>query len=249
MGKAGVNISSIRGYKPDEVLSIVEKLANIGYQGIEFVGCNFVPPGELRKVLDCNGIVSCGGHVAYESLVGEPDAVLDYHLEIGSPYLVCPGLPEGMRNEEGVQQAAEALYKTGKKCKQSGIHLMYQHHDWELKEHDGRNALDIMVKMLPQDFFSLQMETFWLYACMDDPVRFFAKYKNHCKSIHIGDKKNRETLEYTELGRGIADIESIVKTCEEFNVEWYVVQQEHYGQNMFISLEENCGYLKRLLKR
>jgi sugar phosphate isomerase/epimerase len=224
----------------------VEKLAMIGYDGVEFIRYTGVPAKELRKALDANGIAASGNHIAYESLVDDLNAVLDYNLEIGSPYLICPRLPEDMRNAEGAKRAAEALYKTAEQCKSRGLHLMYQHHDWELIEEKGKSPLDIMAEILPANLFYFQMETYWLKAGEVDPVSIIKKYRERCISIHIADKKNTEDPDYTELGKGIVDLKPTIQISEEIGMEWYNIQQEHYTADMFESLKRNYVYLKNL---
>ncbi|GHV94944.1 sugar phosphate isomerase [Spirochaetia bacterium] len=248
MGKIALNISSVRKHQPGEVFSIVEKLARIGYDGVEFISYTNVPAKELRKVLDANGIVSSGNHITYESLTGDLDAVLDYNMEIGSPCIVCPRLPEQMRNIDGAKQAAEALRGAAERCKKQGIRLMYQHHDWELVAHNGKNALDIMAEILPEELFFFQMETYWLKAGGHDAPSLIDKYRNRCVSIHIGDKKNEQDSDYTELGKGVVDLNPIIKKCKEICMEWYNIQQEHYTDDMFASIKRNYEYLKNLTK-
>jgi sugar phosphate isomerase/epimerase len=247
MGKIAVNISSLRKHKPEETFSIVEKLAQIGYDGVEFMRYTGVNAKELRKVLDANGIVSSGNHIAYESLIDDLEAVLDYNLEIGSPYIIIPRLPELLRNPEGAKKASEILSHPAEACKKHGIRLMYQHHDWELVPHKGKNALDIMAETLPEDLFFFQMETYWLKASGLDTLSFINKFRNRCVSIHIGDKKSVEDADYTELGRGIVDIPGVVEICKKIGVDWYNIQQEHYTDEMFAALSRNYRYLKNLI--
>jgi sugar phosphate isomerase/epimerase len=247
MGKIAINISSVRNHQPQEVFSIVEKLAGIGYDGVEFIRYTDVPAKELRKVLDENGIVSSGNHIAYEKIIGDLDAVLDYNMEIGSPYIVCPRLPEQMQNVEGVKQAAESLWSAAERCKKHGLRLMYQHHGWELIEHNGKNMLDIMVGVLPEDLFLFQLETYWLKANDLDAVSFINKYRSRLVSIHIADKKSEQDSEYTDLGKGVVDLQSIVKKCEEAGTEWYNIQQEHYTDDIFVTIKRNYHYLKKIM--
>jgi sugar phosphate isomerase/epimerase len=151
-----------------------------------------------------------------------------------------------MRNSEGAKKAAGALYPAAEKCKAQGIHLAYQHHDWELVSHNGKCALDIMAETLGEDLFFFQMETYWLKAGGFDAAAFIRKYRSRGETIHIADKKNSEDPDYTELGRGIVDLQPIIETCEAVGVKWYNIQQEHYTDDMFAALARNYEYLKNL---
>jgi sugar phosphate isomerase/epimerase len=247
MGKIAVNISSVRKHTPEKTFDIVKKFACIGYEGVEFIRYAEVPAGKLRKVLDENGIAASGIHAAYESLINDFDALLAYSLEIGSPFIVCPRLPESMHSLEGAGQAAAALRNAADQCRDHGIRLMYQHHEWELVRYNGTSALDVMAEVLPETLLFFQLETYWITVCGINGPELINRYRNRCVSIHIGDKLSETSSEYTELGKGIVDIKKIVETGERIGMEWYNVQQEHYTQDMFTALERNYAYLDNLL--
>jgi sugar phosphate isomerase/epimerase len=249
MGKIAVNISSIRKHTPEKTFDIVKKFACIGYEGVEFIRYAGVPAGKLRKVLDENGIAASGIHAAYEILLNDFDAVLNYCREIGSPFIVCPRLPKFMQSLEGARQAAATLRGVADQCRDYGIRLMYQHHEWELVRYNGTSALDVMAEVLPETLLFFQLETYWITACGINGPELLNRYRNRCVSIHIGDKLSETSSEYTELGKGIVDIKEIVETGERIGIEWYNVQQEHYTQDMFTVLERNCAYLENLLHK
>jgi sugar phosphate isomerase/epimerase len=248
MGKIGLQIYSVLGMKPEEMLAILEKLAKIGYEGVEFLDYNPIPsPKCIRRTLDNSGIVSSGIHVSYDSLINDFNAVLDYGLEIGVPDIVIPRLPPAFQFGDECKKAAQALYPVAEKCKENGIRLSFHFHDWEIIEHNGKSPLDMMMEILPEDLFFIQAEVFWFECCGIDPVVFINKYKKRVVSLHIADKKNKSQHVYTELGMGIIDLKSIVDVCENIGVDWYNIEQEDYAGEIFPSLEYDCKYLKRLL--
>jgi sugar phosphate isomerase/epimerase len=248
MGKIGLQIYSVLGIKPDQLLTSLEKLAKIGYEGVEFLDCNPAPSAkEIRQTLDALGIVSSGIHTSYDSLINNFDAVLAYSLEIGAPYIVIPRLPPVFQIGDTCKKAAEALYPVAEQCKKNGICLVYHFHDWEIIEHEGKCPMDFMAEILPEDLFSFQAEIFWLECCGVDPVGFINKYKNRIVSLHIADKKSKSQHLYTELGMGVIDLKPIVETCRKIGMDWYNVEQEDYAGDMFTSLEYDCRYLKKLL--
>jgi sugar phosphate isomerase/epimerase len=105
-----------------------------------------------------------------------------------------------------------------------------------------------MAEILPEDIFLFQMETYWLAASGINGPGLINQYRNRCTSIHVGDKLSETSPEYTELGKGIANIKAIVETSESIGMEWYNVQQEDYTGDMFVSLKRNYEYLKGLMK-
>jgi sugar phosphate isomerase/epimerase len=250
MGRIGLQLYSVLGFKPEETPKIAEKLAAMGYEGIEFLKYNTLPVKELRKKLDSLGMVSSGTHISYESLINELDDVLRYCNEIGESYIVLPRLPEPMRNAGGCKKAFESLSPAAERIRQNGLKLVFHHHEWEvLPGTDGKTAMDIMAEILPVELLAFQAEIYCLESAGVDPLGFIKKYKDRCVSVHISDKKSKQDPAYTELGRGIIALEPIVNLCEEIGIDWYNVEQETYDGGIFASLKENCAYLKKLLKK
>jgi sugar phosphate isomerase/epimerase len=248
MGKIGLQIYSVLGIKPGEVLSAIERLAKIGYDGVEFLDCNPIPGAkDIRKTLNASGIAASGLHTSYESLINDLNAVLDYSLEIGAPFIVVPRLPVDLRFDDGCKKASEALARVAEELKPNGIRMAFHHHDWEIIEHDGRCPLDIMLETIPQDVFSIQAEIFWFECCGIDPLYFLNKYQNRITSLHIADKKSKSEHIYTELGKGVINLKPIVETCKRIGVEWYNIEQENYESDIFTSLTYDVKYLKKLL--
>ncbi len=56
MSKIGLQLYSLKELAQKDFLGTVEKVAKIGYDGIEFAGFFDVSSKELKKVLDDNGI-------------------------------------------------------------------------------------------------------------------------------------------------------------------------------------------------
>jgi sugar phosphate isomerase/epimerase len=248
MGKIGLQIYSVLGIKPNELLASIERLAQIGYEGVEFLDYNAVPPAkDIRRTLDTLGIVSSGIHTSYDSLINDFDSVLAYSLETGAPYIVVPRLPPIFQFGDECKKAAETLYPVAEKCKKNNIRLVYHFHDWEIIEHDGKCPMDIMAEILPEDLFSFQAEVFWFECCGVDPIAFINKYRKRIVSLHVADKKNKSQHVYTELGMGVIDLKSIVDACKKIGVDWYNIEQEDYAGDIFASLEYDYKYLKNLL--
>jgi Holliday junction resolvasome RuvABC ATP-dependent DNA helicase subunit len=74
---------------------------------VEFAGFFNTHAKELRKTLKDLNLKSAGSHVGIETLNANLGELIEYSLEIGNPYLICPWLPKEMRN------SADAYKRTG----------------------------------------------------------------------------------------------------------------------------------------
>jgi sugar phosphate isomerase/epimerase len=259
MGKIGVQvISALLVQEEDDVLTVTEKLARMGYEGIEFIdyrGGKWLPLSEMvsakdiRCTIDSFNIPCSGIHLQWNTLTNELDKALDYSLEIGAPYIVLTRLPYDKRFDNVLPAACETIYKIAEKCKKSGIKLAFHNHDWSVIEHHGKCPLDTMFSIVPADLLSLQVEVIWVENCGMDPIKFLRKYQDRIVSIHMVDKLNKVELRHTELGRGVLDIEGILDTSEHIGVDWYNVEQENCKGDIYASLKYDLEYLKKYLRR
>jgi sugar phosphate isomerase/epimerase len=259
MGKIGVQvISALITQKEDDVLTVTEKLARMGYEGIEFIDYRWskwislsemVSAKDIRRTIDSFNIPCSGIHLQWNTLTNELDKALDYSLEIGAPYIVLTRLPFDRRFDNALPKACEIIYKIAEKCKNSGIKLVFHHHDWSVIEHDGKCSLDTMFSLVPAELLSLQVEVYWLENCGMDPVKFLHKYQDRIVSIHLVDKLNKGEMRHTELGRGIMNIKGILDTSEYIGIDWYNVEQEKVKGDIYASLEYDLEYLRKYLRR
>jgi hypothetical protein len=103
-GKAAVQLYSIREYirgKVDQktkklvtegvgLAKALEDVAKIGYKGIEFAGYYGFKSSEIKKMLDDNGLVACGTHIARE-VYDKMQEECEFNLGFGNNLIICPG--------------------------------------------------------------------------------------------------------------------------------------------------------------
>lgn len=246
MAKIGLQLYSIKELTEKDFIGSLEKVAKIGYQGVEFAGFFDTPASELKKVLDDLGIVPCGSHTGINALEEELNRVIDYNLEIGNQYVICPGLPEHMRNSyDAYMRLADKFNDIGRKCKEQGIQFAYHNHDFEFEKYNGEYGLDILLSNTDPDLVHMELDTFWVEYAGLKSVDFMRKYpKQHSSLIHIKDMKSLDEKISTEVGNGIMDFVEILNLAKELGTKWYIVEQEEFEISQLESIEKSLNYLK-----
>jgi len=246
MAKIGLQLYSIKELTEKDFFGSLEKVAKIGYQGVEFAGFFDAPASELKKVLDDLGIVPCGSHTGINALEEELNRVIDYNLEIGNQYVICPGLPEHMRNSyDAYMRLADKFNDIGRKCKEQGIQFAYHNHDFEFEKYNGEYGLDILLSNTDPDLVHMELDTFWVEYAGLKSVDFMRKYpKQHSSLIHIKDMKSLDEKISTEVGNGIMDFVEILNLAKELGTKWYIVEQEEFEISQLESIEKSLNYLK-----
>src|SRR5690554_8125760 len=98
MERIGLQLWSVKDACSEDFIGTLKKLSEIGYDGVEFAGFYDTPAKELKKALDEYGLKACGSHTSVSLLKDDLENVIEYNKIIGNEYIICPSLPEEMRN-------------------------------------------------------------------------------------------------------------------------------------------------------
>ena len=80
----GVELYSVRNECKADFPGTMEAVAKIGYQGVEFAGYWGRSAREIRKMVDNNGLVTCGTHTQLADLQPDKiDATIEFNQIIG----------------------------------------------------------------------------------------------------------------------------------------------------------------------
>ena len=248
MSKIGLQLYSIKELAQKDFLGTIEEVAKIGYDGIEYAGFFNTPAKELKKVMDRNGIAACGSHTDIDLLTNDLDNVIQYNLDIGNGYIICPGLPQEMTcSAEAWKKTAELFNKIGTKCKENNIQFGYHNHAREFTKYEGQYAYDILAKNTVPELVCLEIDTFWVEYAGLKSIDFMNKYSNRLPLIHIKEMKSLEEKKNTEIGKGIMNFKDIVDLGKKYGTKWFIVEQEYFEIPQLQSIKESLAYLKTLI--
>lgn len=249
MSKVGLQLYSIKELTQQDFFGTLEKVGKIGYDGVEFAGFFDASASDLKKVLEDSGLLPCGSHTGIEALEEDLNRVIDYNLEIGNHYVICPGLPLHKRDSyDAYMRLADQFNEIGQKCKDQGIQFGYHNHDFEFEKFNDQYGLDILLSNTDADLVCMELDTFWVEYAGLTSVDFMKKYpKQHSSLIHIKDMKSWDDKINTEIGNGVMDFVEIVNLAKELGTKWYIVEQEEFEIPQLVSIEKSLDYLRSIL--
>lgn len=225
----------------------LKKVAELGFDGVEFAGFGGLTAQEVRVLLDELGLQAAACHVPLEHLQNDLAGVIKDQKIVGSKYVVCPYLLPDHRNEEDYKALITFLDQAGETCRREGITLCYHNHDFELERlSDGRTALETILDDTNPDHVKAELDVYWLTKAGKDPVEWMNHYKTRTPLIHLKDMTTDEEQFFAELGTGGVDIERVLKTGAETGVQWWVVEQDFSRRSPIQSIEISMNYLKKL---
>lgn len=240
----GLQLYTLREEIEHDFPGTLEKVAKAGYRGVEFAGYCDITARQMKGYLNSNGLESISSHIDIELLRDKLDEMIEYNLELGSRYIVCPY--NAFSSREDYIATAHFLEAAGEKCMQYGLKLCYHNHMHEFEVFDGEYGLDILYANADPHKLWAEIDTCWAYCSGLDPVEYIRKYTGRCKLVHIKDVKSRESAELTEAGSGVIDIKAVAAAAKEAGAEWLLVEQDTCSIPPFESINISMRNLRNL---
>ncbi|MEJ5314503.1 MULTISPECIES: sugar phosphate isomerase/epimerase [Anaerolinea] len=225
----GVQLYSVREDCARDLPGTLKAIAQMGYDGVEFAGFYGHSARELRQWLDENGLKCCGAHIPLSDLSDETfHQTVEFHLELGNPYLVIPWISEEFRASRTAWiKTAEWFSHLAERLEPYGLRLGYHNHDFEFDWMDGEVQFDIFFSAVSPKVF-MQLDTGNAMHGSADPLEYLQRYSDKAVTIHLKEysSKNPSALP----GEGEVPWQDVFALCECCEVtEWYIVEQEQYS--------------------
>lgn len=189
----GLQVFSIRNEFKKDFWGALEKVAEIGYENIEFAnhsadtdyGIGFgIDADTLRNRMEALGLRTISAHIHPMSL-NIMDGVIDYHQAIGNSSLVC-GIGF-WKNKSEVLAFSKELNIIGEKCRKRDMDFYYHNHFMEFQKFEGQYVLDIILENTDPEFVKIELDTYWALRGGIDPVAYLEKLGSRCDLIHQKD--------------------------------------------------------------
>ena len=218
----GVQLYSVREQCAKDLPGTLAAVAKIGYKGVEFAGYHKRSAPELRRMLDDLGLVACGTHTPYESVLADKLAeTIEFNRVIGNKFLIVPWMT-GKTKQDWLDKA-KLFNELADQVKSHGMFVGYHAHAHDFEMLDGESAWDIFFGGTKPGVI-MQLDTSNCCEGKADPVAVLKKYPGRAKSIHI--KANGGGPEAV-FGEDKVDWKSVFEFCEtKGGTQWYVVEHE-----------------------
>lgn len=241
--KIGIQMYTLRNECADDFESTLRRAAALGYDGVELAGFFGWSAARLKILLDELGLHIAASLIAIDEIIPS----LDYHLELGCDYIVVPAVnPDCFQTGAKLGELVEKLQTISAACRAKGIKLGYHNHDFDvLPRIDGQPALFSLYSRISSSELLAEPDVYWLRKGGVDEVETLRRYKGRIPNVHLKDMT--PDGRYAPVGRGILDMEALIRTGMEAGVEWFIVEQDQcYDRAPLDCVEDSIRFIKRL---
>lgn len=265
----GVQVYSVRDYAEKDFKGTMQKIKEMGYDGVELAGLYGLEPEYIRSVLDELKLPAFSAHVPFQELAADIEGTVAKYVTIGVKYIAIPYLMEEDRpGTDKFEGNLEIMKKIGECCKKNDIVMVYHNHDFEfIKMPNGQYALDYIYTEIGPDLLQTELDTCWVKVAGECPVAYIKKYAGRSPVVHLKDfikegkpanmyeligietEKKEETgkFEFRPVGHGMQDFPPILEAAVESGAEWVVVEQDQsYDTASIDAIKMSREYLKGL---
>lgn len=248
----GIQLWTLKDETATDFRGTLRKVADMGYEGVEFAGYGGIPADEMKELLQQLGLKAIGSHVGPQRLRDDLQGEIDYLLAIGCNYLIVPHVSENERQTEGDWKKLFAEFAGyAQAAKAAGLKFAYHNHDFEFTSKvDGKFAFDALFEAIP--LAQVEIDTGWVDYAGLDPVAYIRTYSGRVPLLHLKDYVNHpETgrMKSVELGKGVLKIGDIIREGSTCGSEWLIVEQEAFEQPPIDSAKESIQWLRAHLNQ
>ena len=250
MGKIPIALQlyTVRDDLAENPVQTIQKVSEIGYQGVEGGPPAGMSNVDFLKLLTDNGLELIGSGVSTVEMRHNIQKISDQCQELGIDTLMC-GIGGELQQYNGDWvPVIEALTEGCAKAKEAGLRILYHNHAFEFETKiNGKYGLDYLFDTIPASDIQAELDTYWVQTGGEDPVKYIKKYAGRLPRLHIKDRvpdPENQDCPFAEVGYGILDWDNIFAVSPDAGVEWYIVEQDQCVRPPLESARLSFDYLR-----
>lgn len=270
--KIGLQLYSVRDKMAEDFEGTLKKVAEMGYEYVEFAGYFGKSAEEIKELLDKYGLKCVSVHQGVDWILQEGQKAVDYLKTFGVKYSVVPWYgKENHKGGEGWDKTVENFTKAAELLKANGMKLGYHNHDFEFETCEGKYLLDWLYETFPADLLEPEIDTCWVHYAGVEPAGYLRKYAGRMTVVHLKDfscsklgggpvyalidgegkemkkpaSREEAGFRFRPVGEGIQDWKEILAACEDAGAEYLIVEQDQSYEDCSL---DACARSRKYLK-
>jgi sugar phosphate isomerase/epimerase len=241
--RSGVQLYTVRSEMQKSVEQTLARVAQIGFQEVEFAGYFNRTPAQVAAALKTHGLTAPSVHIQVGEILRNPNGTLDAMETIGHKFAVMPWVDPSQRTLDNYRRFADQMNEAGALTRKRGIQFAYHNHDFEFERVDGQVPFDLLLERCDKSLVQFELDLFWANKARQNPLDLFAKHPGRFPLVHVKDMKADGTM--TEVGTGVIPFASYVAKASQAGIQHYFVEHDNPA-DPFQSIAASLRTLKAL---
>ena len=237
----GIQLYTFHRDYPSDYVGTLERISELGLEGVEFCGGFELPADELKAHLDRLGLKPAGWHIDMNAFLNDYEANVAYHKTIGNHLVTIPAYP--MDSEEDLERLIAIVNELSPRLKADGLTLGYHNHTREFHRFNGRYGLDVLAERCA-DTLKLELDLYWVHQSGVDPLAYWRQHKAQTNLIHLKDGVGGD--QFTALGAGLVDIPALVQEAADSAIEWILMENDAPKPTAYDNVRKSMEFLQTL---
>jgi sugar phosphate isomerase/epimerase len=243
----GLQLYSVRQDCEKDLASVLQAVAKMGYQGVEFAGYYNRGAAELHELLQKFGLKCCGTHIQLDTLKGdELKKTVEFNKTIENQYLIVSWMPGTYAESlESVKAVAKVFNDIAGQLRDHDMFVGYHAHGGDFKKIGEEFAWDLLFANT-QDSVVMQMDLGNCIEAGGDPIASLKRFPGRSGTIHLKEAGGPDTA---VVGEGNVNWKEVFAICETTGgTKWYIVEHERAGGTPLGNVNRCLRNLKKMGK-
>jgi sugar phosphate isomerase/epimerase len=243
-----LQLYSVRKECEKDLPAVLDAVAEMGYDGVEFAGYYGRTAEQLQSLLSERGLEAVGTHIGVQTLLaGELEKTVEFNKTLGNRYLIVPGLPREYTESLDAWKRTAALFnQLAEKVADEDMQVGYHNHTEEFRKVADECAWDVFARNTRSDVV-LQLDTGNALHGGADVAALLKAYPGRSTTVHL--KEHSATNDKALIGEGDIPWKEVFRLCETLGgTEWYIVEQETYAYPPLVTVQKCLQNLRDMGK-
>jgi sugar phosphate isomerase/epimerase len=228
----GLELYSVRDELARDLPNTLKKVAQFGYQVVEFYAPYFkwTPPyaKDVRSQMDDLGLRCLSTHNGFESFASAENLnhAIELNQILGTRYIVLASAPGSANGLDGWKQLCQQLTTSVEQLKPHGLSAGYHNHQAEwVKLENGQRIIEVIAANTPKEFM-LQLDVGTCEEAGADPVAWVNANPGRIKTMHLKDWAPDQGYRVL-FGEGKTPWKDLVAAAKSVGgAEYFLIEQE-----------------------
>jgi sugar phosphate isomerase/epimerase len=245
VAKVGLQLWTIRDECDRDLAATLQRVGDIGYDGIELFQLHGHEAGQVRAWLDAAGLTALGRHAPLDVLEVHTEQLAAELATLGTDTLALSWVDPDWLDRP--HELIARIHAVAQMVCELDIRFGVHNHSAELRAlEDSRTFLDLL-RELPTELLWLELDLGWIWQAGTDPAEELERTAGRCPVVHLKDYASREDRDDVAIGDGVVGYDELVPAAVAANAEWLVVEQDTVGPDPFGSVERSLRAVRRML--